>query len=290
MERKFFGKYLLSLLLFGSNGIIAYHIHLHSTQIVLLRTLIGCAFLFLLSLFTGSHFSLKGKQKALGFLLLSGVATGASWMFLYEAYARIGVSIASLLYYCGPVIVMALSPLLFREALTRRKLIGFGVVLLGICLLNGTASGSGKSHFGILCGLLSAITYALMVICNKKAAEITGLENASLQLFFAFLTVLLFVGTRPSLLSPIPSGDLLPVFLLGICNTGIGCYLYFSSLGKLPAQTVAICGYLEPLSAVVLSVLLLQELLHPLQIAGTFLIFGGAVFGDRIKKERLSYS
>lgn len=290
MERKFFGKYLLSLLLFGSNGIIANHIHLHSTQIVLLRTLIGCAFLFLLSLFTGSHFSLKGKQKALGFLLLSGVATGASWMFLYEAYARIGVSIASLLYYCGPVIVMALSPLLFREALTRRKLIGFGVVLLGICLLNGTASSSGKSHFGILCGLLSAITYALMVICNKKAAEITGLENASLQLFFAFLTVLLFVGTRPSLLSPIPSGDLLPVFLLGICNTGIGCYLYFSSLGKLPAQTVAICGYLEPLSAVALSVLLLQELLHPLQIAGTFLIFGGAVFGDRIKKGRLSYS
>ena len=290
MERKFLGNYLFSLLLFGSNGIVANHIHLHSTQIVLLRTLIGCAFLFSLYIFNGGHFSLKGKQKALGFLLLSGIATGASWMFLYEAYAQIGVSIASLLYYCGPVIVMVLSPLLFREVLSFRKLIGFGVVLLGICLLNGTASGSGKNSFGILCGLLSAITYALMVICNKKAAEITGLENASLQLFFAFLTVLLFVGTKPSLLSPIPFGDILPILLLGICNTGIGCYLYFSSIGKIPAQTVAICGYLEPLSAVVLSVLFLQEPLRPLQILGGFLILGGALFGERIKKSIPSYS
>lgn len=63
MERKFLGNYLFSLLLFGSNGIVASHIHLHSTQIVLLRTLIGCAFLFSLYIFNGGHFSLKGKQK-----------------------------------------------------------------------------------------------------------------------------------------------------------------------------------------------------------------------------------
>lgn len=43
---------------------------------------------------------------------------GISWLFLFEAYRRIGVSIASLGYYCGPVIVMALAPVMFHEKLT----------------------------------------------------------------------------------------------------------------------------------------------------------------------------
>lgn len=49
---------------------------------------------------------------------LNGVVMGACWMFLYEAYQQLGVGLASLPYYCAPVIVMALSPLPFREKLT----------------------------------------------------------------------------------------------------------------------------------------------------------------------------
>jgi hypothetical protein len=49
---------------------------------------------------------------------------GASWMFLFEADAQIGVSIATLAYYCGPVIVMILSPFLFKEKMTAVRLFG----------------------------------------------------------------------------------------------------------------------------------------------------------------------
>jgi drug/metabolite transporter (DMT)-like permease len=64
------------------------------------------------------------------YLVISGVAMGVSWMFLYEAYAQIGVSFATLAYYCGPVIVMILSPILFKEKMTWAKLIGFLAVLI----------------------------------------------------------------------------------------------------------------------------------------------------------------
>lgn len=63
-------------------------------------------------------------------------------------------------------------------------------------------------------------------------------------------------------------------------NTGVGCGLYFSTIGRLPAQSVAVCGYLEPLFAVMLSALLLHETMTPLQIAGAALIIGGAVYGE----------
>ena len=78
----------------------------------------------------------------------------------------------------------------------------------------------------------------------------------------------------------IAAGDVLPILLLGLWNTGAGCYFYFSSIGRLPVQTVAICGYLEPLSAVLLSVVFLGEQMLPVQIAGAVLMIGEAVYGE----------
>lgn len=191
---------------------------------------------------------------------------GTSWIFLYEAYARVGVGISSLLYYCGPVIVMALSPLLFKEKLTVFKTIGFMSVLCGVFLVNGNALDGKGDGFGILCGLLSAVMYSFMVIFNKKAESITGLENAALQLIISFLTVAAFVGFKQGFAISVPRSGILPVLVLGLLNTGIGCYFYFSSIGDLPVQTVAVCGYLEPLSAVLFSVWLLKEVMSPVQI------------------------
>ena len=108
-------------------------------------------------------------------MALSGVAMGASWMFLYEGFNQLGVSVASLLYNCGPVIVMALSPLLFKERLTGVKLLGFAAVLAGIVLLNVEQLPSGLNRWGVFCGMMSAVTYAALIILNKKAQRLTGL-------------------------------------------------------------------------------------------------------------------
>ena len=278
-------KYIFALLLFGSNGIVASLIHLSSYEIVLLRTLIGS--LLLIAIFFIAREKLtfyKYKTQSI-FLAVSGIAMGTSWIFLYEAYDEIGVSLASLAYYCGPVIVMILSPFLFGEKLTRIKVCSFLVVLVGIFLVNGTAFENGVSVWGLACGLLSAICYSLMVMFNKKANDITGLENSMLQLFVAFLTVAIFVGIKQGYRMEIDTQSIIPILVLGLLNTGIGCYFYFSSIGKLPVQTVAICGYLEPLSAVLFSVIFLKETMLPIQIIGAVLIIGGAMLGEHRKRQ-----
>jgi drug/metabolite transporter (DMT)-like permease len=65
-------------------------------------------------------------------------------------------------------------------------------------------------------------------------------------------------------------------------------WLYFSSIGSLPVHTVAICGYLEPLGALVFSALLLGEKLNAIQIAGAVLILGGAGFGELMGQRQRS--
>ena len=277
-------KYIFALLLFGSNGIVASLINLSSYEIVLLRTLIGSLLLIAIFFIAREKLTFYKYKTQSVFLAISGIAMGTSWIFLYEAYDEIGVSLASLAYYCGPVIVMMLSPLLFKEKLTRIKVCSFLVVLVGIFLVNGTAFENGVSVWGLACGLLSAICYSLMVMFNKKANDITGLENSMLQLFVAFLTVAIFVGIKQGYRMEIDTQSIIPILVLGLLNTGIGCYFYFSSIGKLPVQTVAICGYLEPLSAVLFSVIFLKETMFPIQIIGAVLIIGGAMLGEYRKR------
>lgn len=268
------------MLLFGLNGIVASRIALSSYEIVWLRTLFGSLFLIGVFFLGRRTMAFRHHRKSFIYLILSGVSMGISWMLLYEAYQLIGVSIASLLYYCGPVIVMILSPILFRERLTRNRVISFLVVLAGVYLINGQMPQTQQAGRGILFGLLSALMYSGMVIFNKKAHGITGLENASFQLLVSFLTVTVFIAFRHGLTIPADSVNWPAILTLGLVNTGVGCYLYFSSIGHLPAQTVAIFSYLELLSAVLFSVLLLHEVLHPLQIAGALIMIGGAVFAQ----------
>ena len=278
--RRVYLKYLTALLLFGSNGIVASYILLSSYEIVFTRTLIGSLFLVLVFLITRQKMRFWKNPAHFRNLVISGVAMGASWMFLYEAYAQIGVSIATLAYYCGPVIVMMLAPLLFKERMTWARVVGFLTVLLGMFLVNAQALSEGRNAWGLTYGILAAVMYAFMVIFNKKASRISGLENPMWQLITSFITVAVFVGLKQGFAIQIPPGSLVPILFLGVVNTGLGCYFYFSSIGAMPVQTVAISGYLEPLSALVFSAIFLGEALSPMQLAGAALILGGAALGE----------
>ena len=144
-----------------------------------------------------------------------------------------------------------------------------------MCLVNLQALDEGKTIWGLFCGLMSAFMYALMVTANKKAKPESGLENSLLQLVIGSFIVVAFVSMQKNFVLSLTTIDWIPVLLLGLLNTGIGCYLYFSSITDLPVQTVAICGYLEHCLQLFFCTLL-HEVLLPLQMLGAVLILGGA--------------
>lgn len=279
-SKRAYVQYFAALLMFGMNGVVASHIALSSYEIVFTRTLLGSLFTVMLFVLTWQKAQLFKHKKCTLYLFLSGVSMGISWILLYEAYRQLGVGVASLAYYCGPVIVMALSPVLFAERLTYEKVWGFTAVLVGMLLVNLQALQGGKTAWGLFCGVMSAVMYAAMVIFNKSVDGITGGENTMWQMLSGFLTLAVFMAFRQGLALHIPPGNLLPILVLGLFNTGLGCYFYFSSIGRLPVQTVAVCGYLEPLSAVIFAALFLDEHLSALQLTGAALIIGGAAFSE----------
>ena len=244
-----------------------------------LRCLLGSLLLGAIVLAARKPLGILREKRSALLIAASGMAMGASWMFLYEAFTQIGVSFATLTYYCGPVILVALSPILFGESLTRLKLLALGMVAAGAVLLNGPLAGGG-SLWGLFCGFMAALCYVAMVALNKKAKGVSGMENTLLQLVAALGTVSAFLLWKQGLSLDVAAGDWPFILVLGLVNTGYACWLYFSSIGRLPVQTVAVCGYVEPLSAVLFSVLLLGETMSLWQTLGAALIFAGAVLSQ----------
>lgn len=67
---------------------------------------------------------------------------------------------------------------------------------------------------------------------------------------------------------------------MGLFHTGITYCMYFSSLKELRGQEAAILSYIDPMVAVLISVLVLGESITGFQIIGGMLIIGFAVWNE----------
>ena len=264
----------------SSNGIVASFINLSSIEIVFLRTAIGSLVLIVVSILCKEKFSSLKNLHDATFLILSGFALAGGWIFLFEAYKIIGVSISTLLYYLGPIIAMLLSPIFFKEKLTFVKVSGALVVFFGVILLNGKIVGDPSKLQGIFYGAMAGVLYAAMVIFNKMVKNSTGIENTTCQLVASFFLVLVFLLYTNGIHIKISRSDWIPVLWIGLLNTGLCCFCYYSTIPKLPMSTVAIFSYLDPVSAVILSTIILKESLSLTQIIGVILVISGAAFSQ----------
>lgn len=284
---KAYRMYILSLLIFGTNGIIVSHISLLSGQIVLMRTLIGGAMLSCLVLLRGG-FDRESIRKEWMPLLLGGAVLGLNWVALFEAYRVLNVSLATLIYYVGPILVLLFSPVLFHEKFTGRKLLSVLIVAIGLICISGSIVLTGASSLGLLAAGISALFYSALIVFNKQIIRTSGLQTAAVELDVAFVVVLIY-NLCTAGLPHITGSDLPYIAVIGFINTGLAYLLYFSGLQKLSGQSVALISYLDPVSALLFSALILHEVMTPVQIIGAVLIIGGAMFGEiNREKQRIS--
>lgn len=277
---KYYVMYIVSLLIFGSNGVFASHIDMTSAEIVCMRTLIGSLALILVLLISRTKLDWAVMKREAFKLIAAGICLGVNWALLFEAYKLMSVSIATLTYYLAPIIVLILSPLLLREKQSARAYIGMGAAVVGLVLAVGLGDTS-VTATGFIVGLGSAVFYAGLIIFNMKIDGVTGLPLTTIEMVIAACVMLPYVlltgghvGFPPDM-----EGTLYLIFLC-LVNTGLACWLYFSSMNRLPARAVALFGYVDPVSALIFSAVFLGDRMGVLQIVGAVLVFAGAAFGQ----------
>lgn len=279
-----YGMYILALLISGTNGILVSHISLASSQIVLFRTLIGSVLLTFLVLLKGGFDRevIGGELKS---LFLGGTALGLNWVALFEAYRQLNVSLATLIYYVGPILALLCSPILFHEKLTGRKLAAGAIVAAGLICISGSVALSGTKMIGLVIAVISAILYAALIGFNKQITRTPGMQTAAIELSVAAIVTFIYTLCTAGLPHPIES-DIPYIAMIGIVNTGLMYLLYFSGIQKLSGQSVALISYIDPVSALCFSALFLHEVMTPVQLFGAVLIIGGALIGEIREREQ----
>lgn len=288
-DRRSLGGFIASMLIFGTIGVFRRYIPLPSAFLAFSRGILGGLFLLLYIRLRGRGASRPLPPRLLLRLALTGAMIGFNWMLLFEAYNHTTVAVATLCYYMQPTIVILLSPIVFRERLTGRKMICASVSIIGMILISGVLDGNDtqrQNMLGILLGLGAAGLYAGVVISNKKTQGVAAYQRTTVQLLAAGIVMLPYLlltdGFSGMFFTP---STLLLLLVVGIVHTGLAYALYFGSMEGLPVQSIAVLSYIDPVSALLFSALLLKEPLTWMHIIGACLIIGSAMITEMRQKE-----
>jgi len=274
---------IISMTVFGTLGLFVRNITVSPGEIALYRAILATLMLFAFLALTKQKIPFREIKREIPLLLVSGAAMGFNWILLFEAYKYTTVSVATLSYYFAPVIVTVACPIIFKEKMTAKQWICFAMSTLGIIMITGIGDvGSGSNHFlGIAFGLGAACLYATVILLNQLIKKVEGLHRTVLQFIAAIIVLIPYVGfTSGVTLSSLNTSGWICLLIVGFVHTGVTYCLYFYSLKELPGQKAAILSYIDPLVAVLVSVLILSEEITPLQVIGGILILGFTMWNE----------
>ena len=170
----------------------------------------------------------------------------------------VSLSTASVLLYTAPCFVVIMSVILFKEKLTRNKLLALLLAFVGCVFTTGL--GFGDANIGIVFGILAGFGYALYSIFGKFALEKYGLITVIFYTFLIATICLLPFCDLPYVIGRCCDADnLLHILGLGIVSTILPYYLYTMGLKGMDAGKASIIAFVEPMVATVLSLIIGDE-------------------------------
>lgn len=258
----------IAVLLFGLVGLFAKVAALPAIILVLGRTFFSSAFL-------GAYLTVKRQKFALKtrgdyvLIVFAGIILAMHWTSFMQSIQVSTVAVGTLTLATFPLFSAVLEPLLFHEKMRVSDIACALVMLGGVACIVDDFSLEGPMAQGVLWGLLSAFTYALLSLANRKFSS--GYP-ASLVSFYeqATATVVLL----PALFVLKPSFTALDIGMLaimGIVFTAIAHTLFIGGLRTVKVRTAGIITGLESVYGIVAALLFLGE------IPGIREVIGGAI-------------
>jgi len=255
-RRAYLSIFFISIL-WGTIPLIIKNTEISSIALVGVRTFIGAVVLFLF---------IEKKLDNFKQLIKHGIVLGPllaiHWATMFESINLNSVAVGIGLVFTYPLFIILLK-LFMGNSVSRIQfyLVIFG--FFGVYLLLDVDRIS--SSAGVLYGLLSALTLALLIIYGEPVSkELGGLNVAFSQVFVAALCLSPFTFNNVNWIF----NNLLVSFFLGGVLTGLGLVIYWHSLKIITPLAVGTITYTEPLTGVFLSSLLLGESLALTQYIG----------------------
>lgn len=274
---------VLSATSFGTLGVLGKYASAASLSIptvLAYRFLGGTLFFWALIAYSGKLRRLRGQALGVAVLLGAGFyATQSGLYFLGLEYMTAGL--VGLVIYTYPVLVVVLSYVVLDERITRYTVVGLALALGGVTVVFGFDPAGADPH-GIAVVLVAALVYAGYYVTSHVA-----LDDVNAQTLTAYVLPSAgasFVGfglATDSLTIPTTGYEVTVLATVALVGTAIPIGAFFAGLAYIGASRASIISSLEPATAVVLGVILLDEPLAPATVVGGLLVLVGVLIIQR---------
>lgn len=207
---------------------------------------------------------------------VAGLGVAGNFAFYFVSIGEGSVAVAATLMYCAPVFVYLISFALKIERPTPLKWAAIAVAMLGVVLLTRIleVDAGNVTPLGVAAGLLAGLSYTLFIFGFTYAAP-HGSPQAILVIAFATLIAVLFWPGDADQAVEALSTSSWPLFaLLGVFGAGLSFILYIVGLRNTAPAAASIVAMVEPVTASLFGVIVLDEHLVGLQVLGMALILG----------------
>ena len=274
---------IFSMLLFGTIGTLARYINMPSSIICLGRAFFGVITILILLGARKEKPDAEAIRRNFWWLLLSSTLMCCNWICQFEAYKYTTIAAATLCYYMQPVFYILAGTIVLREKLTAKKAACVAVAFCGMILVSGVLQiGFHISELkGAVFGVTGGFFYAMVVLINKYMKDISPVNTTIIQLALVSVIMLPYSAATGAFSEVnVTLTGVICLLILGVLHTGIGYIIYFDAVNKLPAQTVGILSYIDPVEAVMLSAFLLKEPVNIYTVIGAVMILGAAAVSE----------
>lgn len=274
---------IFTMLLFGTIGTLARFINMPSSIICLGRAFCGFITIIILLGARKEKPDSEAIRRNLWWLMLSSTLMCCNWICQFEAYKYTTIATSTLCYYMQPVFYILAGAIVLREKLTAKKVACIAAAFCGMILVSGVLqTGFHISELkGAVFGVSGGFFYAMVVLINKYMKDISPVNTTIMQLALVSVIMLPYSAATGAFSEVnVTLTGIICLLILGVLHTGIGYIIYFDAVNKLPAQTVGILSYIDPVEAVMLSAFLLKEPVNQYTVLGAVMILGAAAVSE----------
>ena len=215
-----------------------------------------------------------GNRRLWFWSAVAGLGVAGNFAFYFVSIGEGSVAVAATLMYCAPVFVYLVSFALKLERPTLPKWAAIAMVMVGVVLLTRIyeVGAGGVTPVGVAAGLLSGLSYAIFIFGFKYAAP-HGSPQAILVIAFTVLAIVLIGPGDSHQVVAVLSTPSWPLFAaLGVFGAGLSFILYIVGLNHTAPAVASIVAMVEPVTASLFGLVILDESLVGLQVLGMGLI------------------
>lgn len=208
---------------------------------------------------------------------IGAVSYSGGSAFFYLGGLLIGTGPAMVIFFSFPVFV-TLFALAFKKTTINRYIVSaLMMVIIGMVCLNGSGDYN-LNNWGIVLGLIAAFSYGVYVYYSKGSSAkvdtlwLTFFICIGCSLLFLFFTLATRTWNYPTTYNAWRD-----ILILGIIATAIPIQLLLNGLKYISSVKASILSVMEPVTTVVVGVLMLNEQLSSLQVIGILIVLTGAI-------------